>query len=266
MIDIHCHILPGIDDGARSMQEALEMCRMAESDGISTIVATPHYKPGSYDWSADELVSAVSRLQNALSAAKIGLTILPGAEVAVFPELPGRLRKNRFLTINNGRYLLVEFRPHSVPANVEQFLLSLMDLGLIPIIAHPERCDCFLNQPTLLTRLVEKGVLLQLTADSITGQFGPEVYNFSQWLINKGLAHIIASDAHDDGERSPRLTEAVSLVADLVGQEKARAMVYSIPAAIIASRPLRLPLPVVCCESHQIKPRSWLRRLLDAAA
>lgn len=266
MIDLHCHILAGFDDGPADQEESLAMCRQASADGIRTIVATPHYKPGSYEWKMDALFLAVCGLQSAVTSAGINLTILPGAEAALFPELPDLLREKNFLTINSGCYFMVECTPHSVPANAGQFLLSLMDGGVVPVIAHPERCDLFFSQPELLSHLVAKGALLQLTAGSITGQFGPQVRDFSLILIKKGLAHIIASDAHDVSQRPPRLAEAVSLVADLVGHQRAQAMVNSSPAAVVASRPLRFPLPAERREQHPVRPASWFRRILGAAA
>ncbi len=267
MIDIHSHILPGLDDGPQSMAEALQMCRIASSDGIRTIVATPHYNPGSPGWSVTQLQECLTALQKAVRAAGIDLTLLPGAETTLTPELTSLLIGNdTFLTINRGIYFLVEFGPHSVPANAEQFLTSLLSVGLVPVIAHPERCTWFTYRPEMLTRLARLGALLQLTAGSILGHFGPEARNLCRYLITGGMAHVIASDAHDCGDRSPLLSEAVSLVADLVGREAARAMVTTTPAAIIAGRRLQLPAAEHIPPPRPPRARSWMGRLLGARA
>ncbi len=269
MIDIHSHILPGLDDGPQSMAEALQMCRIASADGIRTIVATPHYNPGSFGWSASSLQASLTALQKAVRAAGLDLTLLPGAETPLFPELSALLMKNdTFLTINRGIYFLVEFRPHAVPANAEPFLKSLISAGLVPVIAHPERCTWFMHHPEMLSRLARMGALLQLTAGSILGHFGPEARNFCQYLITGGVAHVIASDAHDCSERSPMLSEAVSMVADQVGRESALGMVTTTPAAIIAGRRLQLPAAVRIhnSEPYPVWTRSWMERLLGAWA
>lgn len=267
MIDIHSHILPGLDDGPQSMEEALRMCHIASADGIRTIVATPHYKPGSYDWNAASLQTILTALQEEVRAAGLDLTLLPGAETPLSPELSTLLLMDgKFLTLNCSSYFLVEFSPHAVPVNTESFLQSLMLAGLVPVIAHPERSSWFMHQPESLSRLVAQGALLQLTAGSILGQFGPEVRNFSQHLISGGLAHVIASDAHDAGDRSPLLSEAVSLVADLTGLERARAMVTSTPAAIISGQRLQLPAADYFHHPRPTRSRSWMQRLLGRAA
>ena len=266
MIDLHCHILPGIDDGPHTMDESLVMCRQAVADGITTIVATPHYNPVGCSWSADDLNSGIRSLQDALRAEALDLTILPGAELPVFPELSRHVTAaNSCLTVNNSTYFLVEFRPFAAPANAEQFLVALLDNGLTPVIAHPERCQWLVSQTALLTRLANQGVLLQLTAGSIAGRFGLPVRDFSLRLLRQGLAHVIASDAHDSSDRTPCLTEAVNLVADLIGREKAMAMVTTTPAAIINNQPLKFTSLEIHPHGRPIKPRSWFRRLLDAA-
>jgi len=267
VIDLHSHILPGIDDGSQSLEESLAMCRLAVADGISTMVATPHYSPFGCSWNAEALISGVRQLQNALHENDLKLTILPGAELPVFPELGKHVSAvNSCLTINNSTYFLVEFRPNSVSAHAEQFLVNLLDNGLTPIIAHPERCNWFTQQTAFLTRMVNQGVLLQLTAGSIMGRFGVPVRDFSLRLLRQGLIHIIASDTHDSSDRPPLLSEAVSLAADLIGYEKAAAMVTTTPAAIISNQPLKFSTVEIHQHPHPIKSRSWFRRFLDAAA
>jgi len=266
VIDLHCHILPGIDDGAQSMQEALDMCRMAEADGITTIVATPHYQPVSCPWAATELNERVASLQDTLRMAGIALTILPGAELPLFPELPGLLKNDPYLTINRSSYFLVEFRPHAIPANAMPFLITLIKSGLVPVIAHPERCDWFARHPDFFDELLGLGALFQLTAGSILGEFGTGVQEFSLGLIRKGMIHVIASDGHNRSDRPPLLAQAVTMVADLVGTACAEAMVTTTPAAIIANQRLQFPAREEMPLPRQTHPRTWFQRLLGASA
>lgn len=266
MIDLHCHILPGVDDGPESIAESLTMCRTAVSDGIRTIVATPHYKTGCFTWSATDQLSSIAALQSEIDAAGLPLTILPGAEIAFGPELPVLLKSGSHLTINSSCYFLIEFRPQAVPATIEQFLTTLLDAGYIPIIAHPERNSWFTHRHDVLTSLVRRGVLLQITASSLFGEFGADVSAFSQQLLRNNLVQIIASDAHNCGDRPALLSAAVNIAADLIGAELAAALVTTNPQAVINGT--RLPPPEVAgylAPEHTTRPSSWFRRLLGLA-
>lgn len=260
MIDIHCHILPGMDDGPESLDEAVAMCHMAVADGVTTIVVTPHFSPGAHGFSHHNLSEALTRLSTAVQEEGLNLSLLPGTELAVTPELAVQLKQHRFLTINGGKYFLMEFRPLAMPPNWDTFLISIKESGFVPIIAHPERNLWFMNHPDALVSVVKEGVLLQITAASLTGDMGPEVRDFCIYLLKRNMVHVIASDAHSSGFRPPLLSAAVRLAADLVGAEKAEAMVNSIPAAIIAGRSLQLsePLPYTLPEARS---RTWMQRL-----
>ena len=256
MIDIHCHILPGIDDGPESIGEALEMCRAAASDGIKTIVATPHFRPGSNEFTGPKILEAAGTLQSAVMNDGIDIRILPGAEVAVSPEMPSYLTARKHLTINhNGRYFLTEFSSLSVPPNWDNFLLSFLVSGLVPIIAHPERNAWFAAHPDALSHVVERGVMVQITAMSVTGHLGPEARDFSVHLLKRGLVHMIASDGHSSDSRPPVLSGAMDLVSDLLGEERARAMVTSVPEAVIEGR----DVPVFAAPAYA-PPKRGIRR------
>jgi protein-tyrosine phosphatase len=261
MIDIHCHILPGMDDGPGSLREALDMCCAAAADGIKTIVATPHFKPGTYDFTDQTVLDSVNLLETAARNEGLDLRILAGAEIAVSPEMPAYLRQGRHLTINNnGRYFLAELPPLSVPPNWEGFLLSLISSGFVPIIAHPERNDWFMNHPDALSLAVSRGIMLQITAMSILGDFGLEVRDFSDYLLSHNLVHAIASDAHSPDFRRPALSEAVRIAADLVGAERAGALVNTVPEAIITGRDIPSLGPVGYPPPGAQK-RKWFTRL-----
>lgn len=257
MIDIHCHILPGMDDGPATIDESIEMCRMAASDGIHTIVATPHFSHGAHEWTAESIFGQIGRLEQALLREKIGVRILPGADVSLFPELVHYLGKEIPLTINNKRrHILAEFPCAVVPPHWDLFLRSVLDAGIVPIVTHPERNDWFVRHPEAMYTMVEIGAMVQITAMSITGGFGEEARKFSSFLLTHDLAHVIATDAHSIGARPPVLSEAVKAAANLVGEERARDLVTSIPSAIIEGRPVQLPEP----RERNANKGAWLRK------
>lgn len=247
-----------MDDGPATIEESIEMCRIAQADGIDTIVATPHYCSGLNEWTAEDVQLRIQDLEAALRRNRVGITILPGADVAVFPELiahgPGS-----FLAINTGRYLLVEFPFDSVPTNWETFLSRLLESGLVPVITHPERNMWFLRHSEALFRSVDNGALVQITAMSIIGGFGEDARKFCADLLRNNLVHVIASDAHSSGERPPILSQAIAAASRLIGVERVHAMVTSIPAAIVEGRPVRLPEPVETPPSRKM----WFSKLFS---
>lgn len=252
MIDIHCHILPGIDDGPSELDESIEMCRMAASDGISIIVATPHYTPGQYMADSARVFEEASRLSAALEHNGIPVKILTGADVAVSPEVPAQLKSMEHLTLNRTKkYFLAEF-PHShVPPGWDRFLHSMQASGVTPIITHPERNMWFMQHPEALYPVVAKGVMVQITAMSVTGEFGEEAQEVSLYLLQHNLAHIMATDAHSSTYRPPILSEAVNMVVELFGQKKADCLVMTTPAAIIEGRSVTLDEPIAS-KGHKI--------------
>lgn len=267
MIDLHCHIIPGVDDGPEVMAKALDMCRIAAADGIRTIVATPHYKQGYSIWDSSEQHSSLTAVQAEINAAGLPLTLLPGAEIAFCPELPELLKNGPHLTINRSNYFLLEFSSQAVPATIELFLSSVMDTGYLPIIAHPERNAWFNHHHNVLTGLVRRGALLQITASSLLGDFGAEVRTFSRQLLRNNLVQIIASDAHNCGDRPVLLSAAVRVAAELIGSERAAALVTTNPQAVIDGT--RLPPPETAgylTREPPVRPTSWFRRLLGTSS
>ena len=261
MIDIHCHILPGLDDGPESLDESLDLCRTAAADGVSCIVATPHYKPGTYVFTGPRIIESVNVLQAAVHSIGLDIRLLPGAEVTVSPEMSADLKRGGHLTLNQGRYFLAEFSPLSVPAGWDTFLLSFQKEGLTPIIAHPERNAWFVHHPEALAAAVQGGVKLQLTAMSLTGEFGCVSRDFAIDLLQQNLVHVIASDGHSINSRPPRLSEAVRLAADLVGRQRAEALVTTNPRAIIEGRPIPAMEPAQDLPPIKTKKRTWFQRL-----
>ena len=244
-IDIHCHILPGIDDGPRTMAGSIDMCRVALSDGIRTIVASPHVlSPLHASPEPDRINDALKRLRE---VADCDLEIVPGADVHADPEVLDRLEISRDgLTINGGRYMLLEFSVFSTPTVMSGFIDRLLNEAVIPIVTHPERNPAIQENPGLLFDLVRQGALVQVTAMSITGGFGERAKSTAFVLMKYNLAHIIASDAHDSRKRPPVISEAVALAAETIGEKRARSMVMDYPRAVIENVKIEnLPPPTM---------------------
>lgn len=212
MIDIHCHILPGIDDGPKMLNESIEMAKEAVGEGIKTIIATPHHRNNKYNNTKESILENVHRFNVELEKEKIPLFVLPGQEVRIFGEIVEALQNNEILPLNNTRYLFIEFPSASVPRYAEKLLYDLQRSGLIPVIVHPERNKELLENPLILYNLVKNGALTQVTAASVAGYFGKSIKKFSEQLIEHNLTHFIASDAHNNHNRSFKLNEAYDFI------------------------------------------------------
>jgi protein-tyrosine phosphatase len=220
MIDLHCHILPGLDDGAQDLQEALDMARIAVQDGITEIVATPHTQNGLYNNDADTILQATERFQLALDDAQIPLRVHAGSEVHVHFEMLEHVMQRDVLTVNNERkYLLVELPILNVPREMETLLHELTVAGITPILAHPERNVIIRRKPELLAEWIEHGALAQLTADTLLGRMGKKMQVFATYLIQKQLVHVIGSDAHNIRTRRPKLRAAYQRLTEVAGHE-----------------------------------------------
>lgn len=221
MIDIHCHILPGIDDGAKHMEESVAMAKAAVSQGIHTIIATPHHKNGRYDNPKESIIQGVAELNKRLQNEEIPLTILPGQEIRIYGEMIGDYQKNELLTLNEtSGYVFVELPTNHVPRFTGQMLFDLQVHDLTPIIVHPERNTVLLEHPNMLYEFVRNGALTQITAASLVGKFGKKVKKFSHDLIETNLTHFVASDAHNTTSRGFCMQEATAEVKNVYGHQK----------------------------------------------
>ncbi|RSK28865.1 tyrosine protein phosphatase [Bacillus sp. HMF5848] len=218
MIELHCHILPGLDDGARNLAESVEMAKVAVEEGITTIVATPHHKNGQYTNEKQTIDEAVVSFQKALTELQIPLQILPGQEVRLYGELLEDKAQGFLNTLADSKYILVEFPSNHIPRYAEKMLYDLQLAGVIPIIAHPERNAEIMENPTKLYDLVKKGAYTQITASSVTGHFGKKIKKFSLELVEHNLTQFIASDAHNVSSRGFHLREAYNVLEKQFGQ------------------------------------------------
>ena len=228
MIDIHCHILPGLDDGPCKLDDSLEMAKIAVADGIVRIVATPHINGILHPPAL--LRERVSLFNETLKNQGIPLEVLPGADASALLD-PEILRR---YTLNGTDYVLFEF-PHShIPQNAPEQVFKAILAGLKPIITHPERNPTVILRPQVLFDLVEAGALVQCTAESLTGFFGPEVMDCCLFLLKRHSVHFLASDAHSPRHRRPVLSGSVIAAGKIIGRSAARRLVENNPAAVIS--------------------------------
>ncbi|MFC2165965.1 tyrosine-protein phosphatase [Acidobacteriota bacterium] len=234
MIDLHTHLLPDWDDGAEDWDEMFKMAEIAHQDGIEKVVLTPHV--GRLTKYENDLSILDERmLQFRLRCGGIPLEFTRGAEVLVDFRIIKRIWENK-LAINGTNYVFVEFPIDQIDPGVNDLFYRMMLDGLIPIISHPERNEVFVERPDLLYELVKLGSRAMVTALSITGDFGSETKKTAQLFLMNNLVHVIASDAHDAKNWSPRLNDAVEKARKIVGEEKAEAMVTTIPQAILDNK------------------------------
>lgn len=236
MIDLHCHLLPGIDDGARDLETSLEMARMAVADGITTIACTPHILPGVYDNDPDFIREKTRTLQVELARAGIPLTLVTGSDAHIRADFVDAVETNRILSLNNSRYVLLEPTQHVIPPRMANLLLDALARGIVPILTHPERLTWIGQHYPMIERVVRSGVLVQITAGSLTGGFGPGPRKHAEWMLCEGLVHLLATDAHGTRRRPPLLAEAVRIAERLIGAEEASHLVHTRPRAILENR------------------------------
>jgi protein-tyrosine phosphatase len=235
MVDIHCHILPDVDDGSKSWEMTAEMCRVAVRDDITHIVATPHCN-GEFEYDRERYTAMLGRLHDAGNG-KLKFSL--GCDFHFsYDNIQDALAHPRRYTIGESQYLLVEFSDYGIPAGVHQNLLSLSSCGMVPIITHPERNSILLRKPEMVLEFAEQGCLVQVTANSFTGFWGGQAKNMAEWLLKCEAVHVVASDAHDFARRKPTLSEAHAQIAELAGKGTADALVSNNPAAIVAGKSL----------------------------
>ena len=236
MVDIHCHILPEVDDGAPSWEVALEMCEMAVHDGIEHIVATPH-ADFQYAYNREELAARLERLQQ-LSGGSPRFTL--GCDFHLsYDNLEDAFAHPQRYTIGSTGYLLVEFSNYSIPHQITGALLRLLEMGITPVLTHPERNPLLQNNPDRLLQWIDDGCLVQITANSVTGFWGEQAKRSARFLLEQQMVHVLATDAHENRRRVPLLSPARQAVALWYGEERARMLVEENPRAIVSGEKIR---------------------------
>jgi protein-tyrosine phosphatase len=229
-IDIHCHILPGIDDGPLSIEESSKMIEVARKDGIAHIFATPHIIDGMYENGAGTIIESVERLR---THASNKLNIYYGADVRITFDLIERIERKEVLTLNGSRYMLIEFPEYIVPPHVDNLIFNLKHRGITPIITHPERHLRLMHDLSALGALRETGALCQITAMSITGGFGRSVRKACFNMMKEGLVDFVASDAHNARGRPPILSKAYEEIKKEFGRDSSDRIFFSNPGMIV---------------------------------
>jgi protein-tyrosine phosphatase len=254
MIDIHCHILPNVDDGSRSLEESLKMAERAVEDGIQEMVATPHSLNGVYRIRTEDVVSGVAVLREALFANHIDLMLHPGSDIHLSTHMVQRIRSREACTVNDaGKYILLELPSQMIPNGVKDEIFALKLNDITPIITHPERNAVIQQDPNVLYELIQMGALAQVTAMSLTNDFGEFISRISATLLKCRLVQVIASDAHSAEDRPPVLSAAVERAAGMLkNYDEALHMVTEVPAAILSGRAPDIAEPVQVRRSGKV--------------
>jgi len=242
MIDIHSHILPGLDDGSKSWDMTTEMCRLAVEDGIKHIVATPHANE-TYCYDRDRVREAIVELDR-----RVGdqLAFSIGCDFHLsYDNIEDAILHPQRYTIAAQQYLLVELSDYGISPQIAETFYRLRSAGMTPIITHPERNVILQRKPEQVTGWVEAGCLVQVTASAVTGFWGDNARQVAMWLLERNAVHVLATDAHDDRRRTPILSEARDVIAKRFGEDYARGLVQMNPSAIIRGQPVPFqPQPI----------------------
>lgn len=238
MIDLHCHVLPGLDDGPASLDVALAMCRGAAGDGIDCIVASPHMLNGVYGVTAEQVRQAVRALTDALAVAggtvPPGFRVVPGADVHLHEDLVAKLKAGEVVTINDaGRYFLLELPDTVLPSQLATLLFRLQTAGVRPVLTHPERHAGILRHPEALQDWADRGGLVQVTAGSYLGRFGPAARRAAERWTKEGLVHVVASDAHPLPGRETCMAAAFQRLREFAGPRVAGVLMEENPSRIL---------------------------------
>ncbi len=262
LIDLHSHILPGIDDGARTYEDSLAIAKMAVADGIQVMACTPHFMPGLYNNSSDDIRRRVDELNDRLIAEGINLALVVGADAHIRPDFTNALRTGQILSLHDSRYVLFE-PPHvSMPQRFEELLFNIQMAGYVPILTHPERFKWIETSYQVFENLARSGVWMQLTAGSLTGRFGKRSRYWAQRMLSEGLVSIIATDAHNVTSRPPLLAEAMAAAEKEVGLDEARHLVVTRPLGVLENAAADAVPPIMVPEVPKPEQTSFWRRIL----
>ena len=232
-IDIHCHIMPGVDDGSPDMATSLEMLRIADNNGITHLILTPHHKPMHHNVSPEHNVAYRKQIQEAAKAEGIKAKLFSGNEIYYSDETMEELLQGKICSLAGSDYVLVEFHPTNPYKAIQNAMYRVQAAGFIPIIAHVERYSDIVSNPARVRDLIEMGCYIQVNASSIMGKYGLGISHFTKKLLKDELVHFIASDAHDTGRRAPQLLDCRNYVERKFGEDYALQLFFTNPANVI---------------------------------
>lgn len=240
MFDLHSHIIPGIDDGAKDMEMSLAMLQIAVDNGTRGIVATPHVIEGEWLPTWSRILADCDTLQKEVQKAGMEIPIYPGGEVAIHIDILDKLKGPGAYCINSGRYMLVELPATHIPNFADEFFFTLQARGITPILAHPERHPELTKKPEILGEWINRGVLVQVNGTSITGRMGERVMKIAELFLTNGMVHVLGSDAHRTHNRNTNLTSAVTKMVELLGKQATEKIVTVNANHIIHNREINI--------------------------
>ncbi|OPJ55323.1 tyrosine-protein phosphatase [Alkalithermobacter paradoxus] len=244
MIDIHCHIIHNVDDGSSSIEESIEMAKIAERDGIKKIINTSHYHLYSHYVTGKSLEEKVNEFNKLLQEKNIDVKVYVGNELYYSKELISKLDKLDYYSLNNSKYVLIEFPPDNLPKDMEDIIYEFKIRNYIPILAHIERYSEVIDNPNLASDYINQGALIQVNASSILGKLGREIQSTCKILLQNNCIHFVASDAHGSKKRTPRLKESYNYIKDIIGKEKADKIFFENTQAIIENKDIQITKPI----------------------
>lgn len=256
MIDIHCHILPEVDDGSKSLEESIEMARIAESEGIKTIVNTSHYHFDFKYKKGEELKTILEEFNQKLKQENIEVEVILGNELYYTEDLIGKLENLDFYTINESNYLLIEFPPTNVPKNLTDVIYEIKLIGYTPILAHVERYPAIQENPNIIYDAIKEGALIQINASSILGKNGPDAEDTCEILLKNNMVHVVGTDAHSSTRRRPLIKEAYNHICDEYGKTLAEELFAINSGKIIENETINTNTP-----TRYEKKKSFLARI-----
>ena len=244
MIDIHSHILSNVDDGAKSIAESIDMVKLYLDIGIKKVIATPHYIEGCKNSSKEENIIALERLREAIYQEGLDFEVYLGNEIYITMDIFTFLEKKKVATLNDSRYILLEFPMFDMPIFVENLIYNLLLKGYVPVIAHPERNKKIIDDPNILYNLINKGALAQLNLPSLEGKYGDKVRITVEILLKYNMIHFIGTDAHSKNERSPRVKDGLNILKDLVDNKAFEEITYTNPSKVIEDKEIYPNAPI----------------------
>lgn len=238
MIDIHSHILPGVDDGSIDLDMSIRIAQIYVENGYEKVITTPHFIEGAKRFPKFELLEKLDLLNSVIQDEGIDLKVFPGNEIYISPSTVSDIVSGQAMTLNNSRFVLLELPSNDVPRYTDTVIYELQIKGYSPIISHPERNSRIIENPNILYSMIEKGALAQMNLQSLEGMYGKAAMESALVLLRYNMIHFVATDTHSDGRRSPKTREMLKLLESKVGKETYWRIVYENPERIIINKPI----------------------------
>jgi protein-tyrosine phosphatase len=264
MIDLHSHILPGVDDGSEDMEMSIDMARIYLENGYRTVIATPHYIDEGISFKRDKVKDVLEDFRRELDKQGIGLEVLLAHEVYSSIDIVKDIKEGNISTLNNTRYVLVEFPMFDLPLYTENMIYELLLEGYVPIIAHPERNARIIDNPNILYNLILKGALVQMNLPSLEGRYGGKIKETAEILLKHHMVHFLGTDAHSNGTRSPRVDKALSILKSIISEEEYNRLIYVNPRLLLEDKLIKTRLPIEYkSKKHKSCTSKLLRKIIN---